>query len=109
MCQTMPTGLYTRWDIDSETSRFTPRQNKTRSFEKTVMSYSQRTGPDCKTESLYATGRQKKTDRLSVDGFCSHGNTVFEANGCFYHYCPCQDLRPSLTEEDIQRGSKKMH
>ena len=33
MCQPMPTGLYTRWDIDSETSRFTPRQNKTRSFE----------------------------------------------------------------------------
>ena len=28
MCQPMPTGLYTRWDIDSETSRFTPRQNK---------------------------------------------------------------------------------
>ena len=23
MCQPMPTGLYTRWDIDSETSRFT--------------------------------------------------------------------------------------
>ena len=27
--------------------------------------------------------------------------------GCFYHFCPCQELRPSLTEEDIQRGSKK--
>ena len=26
--------------------------------------------------------------------------------GCFYHFCPCQELRPSLTEEDIQRGSK---
>ena len=24
MCQPMPTGLFTRWDIDSETSRFTP-------------------------------------------------------------------------------------
>ena len=33
MCQPMPTGLYTRWDIDSETGRFTPRQSKTRSFE----------------------------------------------------------------------------
>ena len=30
-----------------------------------------------------------------------------EAMGCFYHFCPCQELRPSLTEEDIQRGSKK--
>ena len=27
--------------------------------------------------------------------------------GCFYHFCPCQELRPSLTEEDIQRASKK--
>ena len=27
--------------------------------------------------------------------------------GCSYHFCPCQGLRPSLTEEDIRRGSKK--
>ena len=27
--------------------------------------------------------------------------------GCFYYFCPCQELRPSLTEEDFQRGSKK--
>ena len=32
MCQPMPIGLYKRWDLDSETSRFIPRQNKTRSF-----------------------------------------------------------------------------
>ena len=38
MCQPMPTGLYTRWNIDSETGRFTSRQNKTRGFEKIVMS-----------------------------------------------------------------------
>ena len=25
----------------------------------------------------------------------------------FYHFCPCQEVRPSLTEVDIQRGSKK--
>ena len=36
MCQPMPTGVYTRWDLDSETSRFIPRQNETRSFENTV-------------------------------------------------------------------------
>ena len=48
MCQHMPTGLYTRWDIDSDTGRFTPRQNKTRSFENMVMSYFQRKRPDCK-------------------------------------------------------------
>ena len=27
--------------------------------------------------------------------------------GCFHHYCLCQEARPSLNEEDIERGSKK--
>ena len=107
MCQPMPTGLHTRWDFDSETSRFITRQNKTRSFEIMVMSYFQRTRPECKIESFFTTGRQKKIDCFSVDGFCSHCNTVFEAIDCFYHFCSCQELRPSLTDEDIQRGSKK--
>ena len=107
MCQPMSTGLYTCWHIDSETSGFTPRQNKTRSFENMVMSYFQRTRPDCKIESFYTTGRQKKNDSFSVDGFCSHCNTVFEAMGCFYYFCPCQQLHPSVTEEDIKRGSRK--
>ena len=71
------------------------------------MSYFQSTRPDCKVESFFTTGRQKKIDCFSVDGFCSHCNTVFEAMGCFYHFCPCQELRLSLTEEEIERGSKK--
>ena len=50
----------------------------------------------------------KKNDCFNVDRFCSHCNTVFEAMGCFYHFCPCQNLRPSLTEKDIQRGSRKI-
>ena len=107
MCQPMHTGLNTRCDCDSKTSRFTPRQNKTRRFENMVISYFQRTRPYCKIESFYTTGRQKKIDSISVDGFCFHCNTVFGAMVCFYHSCPCQQLRPSLTEEDIQRGSKK--
>ena len=28
MCQPMPTGLFSRWDLDSETTRFTPRQKR---------------------------------------------------------------------------------
>ena len=107
MCQPMPTGLYTCWDFDSETSRFIPRQNKNRSFENMLMSYFQRTRPECEIEVFFTTGRQKKIDCFSVDRFCSHCNSVFEAMGCFYHFCPCQELRPSLTEEDIQGGSKK--
>ena len=41
MCQPMPTGLYTRWEYDSETKRFTARRNKSRSFENMVLSYFQ--------------------------------------------------------------------
>ena len=39
MCQPMPTGLYTRWEYDSETKRFTVRQNKSRYFENMVLSF----------------------------------------------------------------------
>ena len=107
MRQHMPIGYYTRWDFDSETSSFTPRHNKTRSFENMVMSYFQRTTPECEIETFFTAGRQKKIDCFSVDGFCSHCNTVFEAMGCSYHFCPRQELRPSPIEEDFQRGSKK--
>ena len=50
---------------------------------------------------------RKKTDCFSVDWFCSHCNSVSEAMGCFYHFGPCQEIRTPVTEEDIQRGSKK--
>ena len=57
-------------------------------------------------ESFYNSGRQKKIDSFSVDGFCYHWNSEFETMGCFYHFCPCREMRPSLTEEDIKRGSR---
>ena len=107
MCQPMPTGLYTRWEYDAESNRFKPKQNKSRNFENMVLSYFQRQRPECKIESFYTTGTQKKIDCFKVDGFCAHCNTVFEAMGCFYHYCSCQEARPALTEEDIERGNKK--
>ena len=71
------------------------------------MSFFQPTQIDCKIESFYTTGRQKKIHRFSVDGFCSHCKTVFEAMRCFHHFCPCRELRPSLTEEDMKRVSRK--
>ena len=27
--------------------------------------------------------------------------------GCYFHYCPCQEARPSLTDNEITRGIKK--
>ena len=107
MCQPMPTGLYTRWDFDTESIRFKPQQNKSRNFENMVMSFSQRQSLDCRIESFYTTGTQKKIDCFKVDGFCAHCNTVFEAMSCFYHYGSFQGTRLSLTEEYIERGTKK--
>ena len=95
MCQPMPTGLYTRCEYDSETERFTARQNKSRTFENMVLSFFQQCRPECKIESNVTFGRQKKIDCFSVDGICYHCNTVFEAMGCYYHNCACQEARPS--------------
>ena len=41
MRQAMATGQYTRWELDSESGNFKPRQNKTKSFQNRVMSYFQ--------------------------------------------------------------------
>ena len=69
MCQPMPTSLYTRWDIDSETARFTPRQNKTRCFENMVMSYFQRTRPDCKMRASTLQADRRKLIASVLMGF----------------------------------------
>ena len=107
MCQPMPTGLYTRWNYDTESQKLMPRTNKTGPFENMVLSFFQETLPECKYESNVTTGRQKKIDCFSVDGFCNSCNFVFEAMPCYFHYCPCQEARPSLTDNEIMRGIRK--
>ena len=82
MCQPMPTGLYTRWNYDTESQKIMPRQNKTRPFENMVLSYFQQTRSECKMESNVTTGRQKKIDCFSLDGICNHCDTVFAAMCC---------------------------
>ena len=72
-----------------------------------VLSYFQQTRAECKIENNVTTGRQKKIGCFNVDGNCNHCNTVFEAMGCYFHYCPCQESRPSLTDNEIMRGIKK--
>ena len=69
MFQPLITGLYTRRNLDSETGKLTPRQNKTSSFENMVMSYLQRTRPDCEIESFLTTSRQKKVSASVLMGF----------------------------------------
>ena len=69
------------------------------------MSFFQRFRPQCRLEKFYTTGKQKKADAYSIDGFCGHCNNVFEAMRCYY--CSCQKARPSLSEEAIRRGFEK--
>ena len=107
MCQEMPTGLYTRWEFDSDSQKFKARQNKSRKFENMVMSYLQSQRPNCTIESYYTTGTQKKIDCFNVDGFCAHCKTIFEAMGCYFHFCACQEARASMSEEETQKGLKK--
>ena len=102
-----PTGLYTRWDYDEETQKFKARQNRVGTFETMVISYFQAARPESKTESYYTTGTQKKIDCFSVDGYCNHCKTVFEAIGCDFRFCPGKEARPSLTDNDNKRGTKK--
>ena len=107
MCQDMPTGLYTRWEFDTEMQKFKARNNQTRNFENMVMSFYQESRPECKIESFFTSGKQKNIDCFNVDGYCDHCKTVFEAMGCYYHFCSSQEACPSLTDQDIERGNKK--
>ena len=102
----MPTGLYTRYEYDSDSQRFKSCQNKARIFENMAMSYFQRFRRECKIESNITTGTQKN-ECFSSDGFCSHCNTVLKAMGFYYHYCPCQETRPSLSDKEVERGNKR--
>ena len=102
----MFTGLYTRWEFDTDSQKFRARTNISRTFETMVMSYLQSLRLESKIESFYTTGKQK-VDCFSVDGFCAHFNTVFEAMGCYFHFCPCQEAKASLSEEETQRGIRK--
>ena len=79
----MPTGLYTKWELNSESGKLETRQNKTRSFGNMVILSFQRVRPQFKEESFYTTVTQKKIDANSNDGFCGHCSTAFEAMGVF--------------------------
>ena len=90
----MLTGLFMRWDFDSETSIFKPRQSKSRSFEIVVLSCFQQTRPEFEIESFFTAGRQKKNDCFSVDGFCSHCNTLLEPCVAFTTSVPVKSCIP---------------
>ena len=68
----MPTRFYTRWEYDSETDRLKARNSRTRILENMVMSLYQELRPECKIESFYTNGKQKKIECFHVHGYCDH-------------------------------------
>ena len=67
-CQDTPTGLYTRWEFDTDMQKFKARHNRSRNFENMVMSFYQETRQECKIESFFTSGKQKKIDCFNLDG-----------------------------------------
>ena len=63
MCQDMPTGLYTRWEIDSDMQKFEAGHNRSRNFENMSMCYYQETRQECRIQSFH-TSRNKKNLKL---------------------------------------------
>ena len=59
MCQDKPTGLYTRWEFDTDMQKFKARHNRTRNFENMAMSFYEVSRPECKIESFFTSGKQK--------------------------------------------------
>ena len=45
MCQEMPTGLYTRWELKADMQKFKARNNRTRKIENMVITFYQETRP----------------------------------------------------------------
>ena len=70
------------------------------------MSFLQWKRPECTIQSQFTHSRQKRFGRYYVDGYCDHCRTVFEAMGCFHHFCECQDQKSCLLE-DIEAGLKR--
>ena len=98
----MPTGLYTKLEFNDDTAKFHPKRNWRSLFEQQVIEYLQSTPPQCLIQSQFS---HKKIGTYLVDGFCSHCNTVFEAMGCYFHFCPCQEEKRLLFEV-IENGLK---
>ena len=95
-------GNFTQSLIDLNLNRTNPETLRTK-----LCHISRDKDPTVKLRVSTPQDLRKKIDCFKVDCLCAHCKTVFEAMGCFCHYCPCQEARPSLTEEDIERGNKR--
>ena len=103
MYQVMPTGIYTRWEYDSENDRFKARNNRTRKCENMLMSFYKELRPEGKIRSFFTSKKQNKIECFHVDGYCDHCKTMFEAMACYYHFCSCQERGNRRRKMDMLR------
>ena len=62
MTKDMPTGLYTKWEFNEDTSKFYPKRNWRSFFEQQVIDYTQTTRPQCTIQSQFSHKKQKKME-----------------------------------------------
>ena len=93
MMKDMPTGVYTKWELREDTGLFHPRRSKKNYLEYIVLKDFQKQNPHCYIQTQFNQKSQKRIGFYLVDGFCSHGSTVFEVLGCYWHICPCQEKK----------------
>ena len=103
MCRLMPARFFTRCSLVSKTSRFTPWQEEAEAFQIKWRSVSNVPGEIVK---MNASGKEVEKSLLQCWWTLFSLQTVFEAMGSFCLFRLLQEVRPSLLEVDIQRGSK---
>ena len=101
MTKELPTGPYTKWELKKD-NPFHPNKLRRSQFEKLALELLQSKRRECCIQTQF-NAKQKKFDRFAIDGFCSYCSTVFEAMGCFHHFCHCQ-VKRRLSSEDIEKS-----
>ena len=93
MCQEIPTGLYTRWEMDAELRNLHPFRMDVDALKiwRWIISKILDLNVQLKVSTL--PENKTKSKKISVDGFCGHCDTVFEAMVWFYHGCDCQQKK----------------
>ena len=107
MCQEMPTGITLDGSL-IQTLRSLKLGKINRGNLRTCLCHTY--NPSVLTALLKATTQlelKKRIDCFNVDGFCAHCKTIFEAMGCYFYICACQEARISMSEEETQRRLKK--
>ena len=89
MCQDMPTGLYTRWEMIPicKISRLDITDLAILRTWPCVFTKKQDENAEFRASTLLEFFL--KNDFFRVDGYCNHCKTVFQAMECYYHFCPC--------------------